>query len=233
MKKDFDEKALLGLYTDYDNNIRPYFNKPFEVDGAVVATDAHMIIVLDRKSLKGNYSGNEVAPYVMEKIREIISTPVNCNKTVGREELERALSALPQVEETVEEYKTETCPECAGTGIVEWSYNGSRRYYSHESECPECDGDGVVTNEYKRKTGRMLPDENAVISFYGIFNILGLYVYTLLETMKLIDLEEALLLVSSGNLCGFSLGNDVIVFFSTVFSLENYKAKYTIGEVGK
>lgn len=135
MKKDFDEKQLFELYTaKYD--YRAVLTRPFAIDDNVYASNGYRIIRIDSGLLKGEYSGGNVPKNIREAIEGYNSIPISFNLSVTTGQLERALAAVPQVEEVIEAYNTEECPECHGRGVVEWYYEGRREDYYNNFECP-------------------------------------------------------------------------------------------------
>lgn len=197
MRKDFDEKALFGLFTDKEG-CRFFLKKPFVIDGCVYASEEHRIIGIDTVLLKGEYSDGNVPENIANAIRRYNSIPTYCGKPVTAKRLERALASVPLVEEVIEADETKECPECHGRGVVEWYYDGIRRDYEEEFECPECGSEGYVTTTVERRTGRMIPDRDATIGFFSLSCINAYNVQALLDTMNLLGIDEARYATATG-----------------------------------
>lgn len=216
MRKDFDEKAIFDLFTDKEN-YREVLKRPFRIGDVVYASTGYRIIGIDAGLLKGEYSGDNVPEVIRGAIERYNATLLNCNRTVTAGQLERALASVPRVEEVIENDETEECPECHGRGVVTWHYDGRKQDYYEEFECPECDGEGYVTNTIKCKTGKMIPDEKAAIRFFfSLSNITAWNVRALLDTMNLLGIEEARLVIAERNISVFILNNGITVYIANV-----------------
>lgn len=220
MRKDFDEKALFDLFTDKKGH-RKNLNRPFRIGNAVYATNAYRIIGIDASLLKGEYPGDNVPENIVEAIRKYSLTPIDCKIEVTTGQLERALAAIPQVEEEIETDETEECPECHGRGVVTWNYDGRSQYYEEEFECPKCDGEGYVTTTVKRRTNRKIPDYDKAIGFFGLFNAKADNVRALLDTMNLLGLENALLVMTT-DISEFFLDSGINVYIAKILKKPCY-----------
>lgn len=210
MRKDFDEKALLDLFT-YKGKYRDYLTKPFRIGNAVYATNASRIIGIDARLLKGEYPSDNIPKNVRGSIDKYVSIPINCSKDVTSGQLERALASIPQIDEEVMD-ETE-CPDCNGSGEVEWYYNAfNGTEYSDYDECPVCDGSGTVIMPHK--TGRKIPDYDKAIGFFGLFNVKGDNVRALLDTMNLLGIDKAQLLVVTENISVFVIDKGIMVYIA-------------------
>ena len=220
MRKDFDEKALFDLFTDKKGH-RKNLNRPFRIGNAVYATNAFRIIGIDASLLKGEYPGANIPENIVEAIRKYALTPIDCKRVVTTGQLERALAAIPQVEEEIETDETEECPECHGRGVVTWNYDGRSQYYEEEFECPKCDGEGYVTTTVKRRTNRKIPDYDKAIGFFGLFNTKADNVRALLDTMNLLGLENALLVMTT-DISEFFLDSGINVYIAKIVNKPCY-----------
>ena len=212
MRKDFDEKELLDLFT-YKGKYRDYLTKPFMIGEYVYASDARRIIRINAGLLKGEYPGDNIPKNVRVGIDKYVSIPINCSKDVTAGQLERVLASIPQIDEEVMD-ETE-CPDCNGSGEVEWYYNAiNGTEYSDYDECPVCDGSGTVIMSHK--TGRKIPDYDKTIGFFGLFNVKGDNVRALLDTMNLLGIDKALLLVATENISVFVIDKGITVYITNV-----------------
>lgn len=218
MRKDFDEKALLDLFT-YKEKYRDYLTKPFMIGEYVYASDARHIIRIDAGLLKGEYPGDNVPENIVAAIRKYSLIPIDCKREVTARQLERALASIPQIDEEVMD-ETE-CPDCNGSGEVEWYYNAfNGTEYSDYDECPVCDGSGTVIMSHK--TGRKIPDYDKTIGFFGLFNVKGDSVRALLDTMNLLGIDKALLLVATENISVFVIDKGITVYIANVIGKPCY-----------
>lgn len=130
-----NEKELLNLYTAKDD-YRPVLQHPFLQDGKVCATDGYMLIRIDAAKCDGEYSDKPegLTPPITAPV---IPTP-NTSEPLTRQQLEEALRQAPEEE-------SRKCPDCGGSGLVQWEYTSKigERHTRYE-ECPVCDGSGEV-----------------------------------------------------------------------------------------
>lgn len=182
MKYQFNEQELLSLFYDKGNDMRPYLTAPYLKNGYVCATEAHILIRIKAETLNGKYKEIE---------KGNIDWPTdNCNFIVSLQDIEKALSNIPQVEEEEQIGKDIDCEECDGEGEVEWEYqNKNGRYYHEEHTCPVCLGSGYSARAKYQKTGRMIPDEEYHVGIRHVA-IKAKWLEILAKAMKLIGVEE-------------------------------------------
>lgn len=127
-----NERYLLNLYVHPDSEYRQNIQEPFRQDGRICATDGRMLIRIAEGLCEEEYTDmpNGLKPVNTSKV----IPQKNMCETVTAEMLSKALEKAP-------EEKERKCPECGGSGKVEYEYRDSH-YDRHtiEGECPECEG---------------------------------------------------------------------------------------------
>lgn len=170
------------MFYDKENFNNSDVTAPYLKNGYVCATEAHILIRIKAETLNGEY-------------KEIQSCNIdwptdNCNFIVSLQDIEKALSNIPQVEEEEQIGEDIYCEECDGEGEVEWEYqNKNGRYYHEEHTCPVCLGSGYSARAKYKKTGRMIPDEEYHVGIRHIV-IKAKYLEILAKAMRLIGVEE-------------------------------------------
>lgn len=109
MKYSFNEKELLGLFTNRLDS-RPMFTHPYLKDGYVCATNGNKIIKIKADTLDGKYEPTDKM--------NLAWPPQNCDYLITVRDLENALASVPQVEEEIKVGENVKCPECNGCGTV-------------------------------------------------------------------------------------------------------------------
>lgn len=131
-----NERYLLNLYVHPESEYRQNIQKPFRQDGRICATDGRMLIRIAEGLCEEEYTDmpNGLKPVNTSKV----IPQKNMCETVTAEMLSKALEKAP-------EEKERKCPECGGSGQVEYEYR-DRHYDRHtiEGDCPECEGTGEV-----------------------------------------------------------------------------------------
>lgn len=132
-----NERQLLGMYVnvgEYRRNI----SMPFRQDGRICATDGHMMIRIAEGLCEGEYTD---MPFGLKTpdTNSVMPEPNMC-EDVTAEMLEHALENAPKEKER-------KCPECGGSGTVDYTYcDRFCNYHTVEDDCPECDGTGEVSD---------------------------------------------------------------------------------------
>ena len=131
-----NERYLLGLYVHPESEYRQNIQEPFRQDGRICATDGRVLICIAEELCEEEYTDmpNGLKPVNTSKV---IPQKNTC-ETVTALMLNKALEKAP-------EEKERKCPECGGSGQVEYEYR-DRHYDRHtiEGDCPECEGTGEV-----------------------------------------------------------------------------------------
>lgn len=130
------ESRLLSLFTD-NEGYRPSLAQPFEQDGHICATDSHILIRIDKSLITGNYMLMETP-----NVAKVLIDP-NPQFFISRQDIETAIS---EVGASLSLYSD--CPECSGTGEVEYIYRHkhSCEESSISGECPVCEGSCMARN---------------------------------------------------------------------------------------
>jgi hypothetical protein len=122
------------------DNLRPAFDNPLIWKDKVYATDAHVLIIVDKDEIdfewKNEHKGHDLTT--------ILPTP-NISEILNIPDLEQYKTAdeLKAIGEDVE------CLECHGEGEVEWEYGR----WTKDMDCPKCDGDGYESEAKMMPTG--------------------------------------------------------------------------------
>lgn len=182
MNYKFNEEELLSLFYDKENYMRPIMSAPYLKNGYVCATEGHILIRIKAETLSGEY--NEIESL------NILWPADTCNFIISLQEIETALSSIPQVEEEKQIGKDIECEECEGVGLVEWRYEDkSGRCHYDDCDCPICDGSGYESRARYEKTGRMIPDEKCHIAVRD--SVLRVRcISTLMQAMRIIGVDE-------------------------------------------
>jgi hypothetical protein len=132
---------ILNLFIGNDDR-RPVFNKPFEVNGKVYATDAHVLIRTDKKNIDFIIDNEHLPPKVEQVIPERnLNEILNINKEM--------FESLKTADEYEFSGKDIDCKTCDGHGEVEWEFE----HYTHDFDCPVCNGSGLSEERRGKKTG--------------------------------------------------------------------------------
>ena len=132
------EKQALQMFCD-NNALRETYNSPFfnEADnGRLMATEGHMLIIVDPKLLRGKYKK------FSQRLPDFDFNRCDTNITVPFAAIEDAYNKFELIPEKVtRDGQSSECPECDGSGQVEYEYtdsNGDTHY--KECDCPICMG---------------------------------------------------------------------------------------------
>ena len=139
MKEQTKLQKAFSLFYGNDK-LRPSFNNPNIWNDKVYATDAHVLIIVDKDKIdfdwKNEHKGHDLTT--------ILPTP-NILEVLNIPDLEQYKTAdeLKVIGEDVE------CSECHGEGEVEWEYGR----WSKDMDCPKCDGEGLESEAKMIPTG--------------------------------------------------------------------------------
>lgn len=206
MKYTFDEKSLLALFTDPDNTVFTQYREPHTRDGYVLASDGHILLRIKADTLRGTYAPTD---------KMSIKLPEESSgKTIAAADIQKALSEVPQIDETINTGEDEECEECDGTGLVFWEYN-DRKFVDHEMEadCPICGGSGFSRLGKVKKTGRKVPDPEACIRIFS-FCISAKHLQKMLSAMMIMGTDEATLVAQTFQLSVFRIDGNIQIIIA-------------------
>lgn len=216
MKYQFNEQELLSLFYDKENFINSDVTAPYLKNGYVCATEAHILIRIKAETLNGEY-------------KEIQSCNIdwpadNCNFIVSLQDIETALSNIPQIEEEEKIGKDIDCEECDGEGVVEWEYQvKAGKYHYAEHDCPNCGGSGYESRARYKKTGRMIPDGECPIRIRRIV-IKAEYLEVLSKAMRLIGVDEVRCVHQSpAKPCIFRIDDNIEIAIAPCLDASDYR----------
>lgn len=216
MNYNFDEKKLFGLFVAEDS-YNPMLNYPYRRDGYVYATDRHKLIRIKEDIVSGDYEKTD-------KMRLVIPID-NCDYIISDKDIEKLLSEIPQIEE--KEEKEVKCPECDGTGEVDWEYRDKNgKDYESCFECPVCDGTGYVYSEVA--TGKMIPNPTITVKVCknGIYYI---HLKALLDAMRIIGVTEVRLVCQEGIINHFRIDENISVILASNIDIPECELKLQKG----
>lgn len=214
MKYSFNEKELLDLFIDADNDLRPMYAKPYLKDGYVHAVNGYRLIRIKAETLNGEYEPTD---------KMMLAIPNdNCDYLITDKDIEKALASVPQEEEVIKIGEDIECPECAGSGKVDWEYTDNNgKMYEYKYDCPVCDGTGYAEETQEKKTGKMIPCWTASI---GVGNkcIRVDHAQTLLEAMKIIGVIEVNLVAQGNHINVFKIDENIQVIIADYMRNADY-----------
>jgi len=132
---------LLKLFVD-DNEFVDWRNKPFKIGEQVMATNGHVIIIIN------DIVAPEIGPLTTYDPNGVLSViPPNCTLlgTISVDDVKNLISTVPLIPVEVE------CETCLGEGEVEYHFESGKNYYTEDLECPVCKGEGVVKSKSGEK----------------------------------------------------------------------------------
>lgn len=150
---------VLNLFKG-DDEFRLWMNKPFIAGNLAIATNAYLMVMMDKSKPEGvgeieGYDANSVLSIIPECRTEPLIFSV------------KSVSDILLKPDKVDEF-TE-CKECEGEGNVEWVY---KTYYNY-FDCPKCYGQGEVpTGKKVIDPSRRIIIGKSVITFNLIDKIL-------------------------------------------------------------
>lgn len=148
------KQEIITRFLD-QNSDRELLNKAWSFGGKTYATNGNALLITDGVYGVVIDDNSKQA----EKIK-IVIPEFDGAKSIDRQLLVDALKNVPKV------IVYEDCPDCEGSGEVEFDYESKNgRYYDVSFECPVCRGDG--------DTGREIGKE---CNIKYIFEIYGCYI---------------------------------------------------------
>lgn len=164
MKKIPNIKQALQIFC-YDGNdqFHDKYRRPFlnGADGDIVATETHILISVDPALTDEEFEQDtqRMPKYELDN---------NDTRVIPLSDIEAAFEQIKKVPAQVKKY--DDCPECAGSGLVEWMYEdmqGETHYMM--LDCPVCDGSGRTEITEEATDGELILPEHAVVFIDGVF----------------------------------------------------------------
>lgn len=208
-------RKLLDLFVYRENDgIRNEIRQPYLKNNRVCATDSYAMI----RITKNYFSDETFAKIDGYDIKwPELTKPVNLSISM----IDMAIENLPMVDVCTEEDVTEDCPDCDGTGNVEWEYEDfSGEYHHRDFECPVCDGFGKVEKTIQKPTGVKEHDRTHLIKI-GNHYIKSRNLLLLHDAMALCGLSEVTIKGSGNGLISFQLAEGVDMLCVEITNTEN------------
>ena len=186
MTKIQNEKEALQMICPEEDILHQAYLKPFVPQcnpSLVIATDGRMMFLVDKSLTSGKYAA--------QKIR----IPEWSNHKLGRvvpfANIEAAYNRFvltPEMKPV--DGEDDECPECCGTGTVEFEYtcDTDGRTHYHEDDCPICEGTGKREVEYV-PTGRWLLPEKGLFRL-GDVTFKAELLWKAVEALRLMGFEQ-------------------------------------------
>lgn len=163
-----NEKKVLQMFCSVDSVLHEELTSPFlneSYGGKVMATDGYVLLIVDRKLLRCKYQtyNLKIPSQSYEHINRLVSFSA-VDEAYNQIALEAEMEAA--------DGKEKECPECNGTGTVDWEYTDwEGEIHYHEFDCPICDGSGEREDYVPVPTGRMLiPYGTAFVMHHTYFD---------------------------------------------------------------
>lgn len=136
-------EKIFNLFTGKIKD-KPVFEKPFEINGKVYATEYHKLIRIDKSLIDFELQPPAGDVPSCEAVIPVpnISIPITYNL--------QAFEALKTEDEFKEVGEYIDCKTCDGHGVVDWEFE----HYTKEDDCPVCDGNGYASKPKKVPTGQ-------------------------------------------------------------------------------
>ncbi len=175
--KNVDEHKLLRLFCSKES----LSAMPLLKDNKVFATDGHKVIYVNAEVCQGEYEKTKRFNIELPPVEQELNIPLLS--------LQKAYDSLPKVE--TEEYDSEDCDECNGTGSVVWEYLDEKGHtHCNDFDCPICNGWGF----FKRNIRKCYePEWNAVIKLDGFF-INNNHIKAIIDALLLLGKDHITLL---------------------------------------
>lgn len=175
--KNVDEHKLLRLFCSKES----LSAMPLLKDNKVFASDCKKAIYINAEVCQGEYEKTKRFNIELPPVEQELNIPLLS--------LQKAYDSLPKVE--TEEYDSEDCDECNGTGSVVWEYIDEKGHtHCNDFYCPICNGLGF----FKRNIRKCYePEWNAVIKLDGFF-INNNHIKAIIDALLLLGKDHITLL---------------------------------------
>lgn len=154
------KSKLLETFNSFtsDNNLKKVMNSPIEHEGKIYATDAHVLIRMDKQHCDFDINNEYVSPNfeaVMPKRNMDSLFSINVP----------FLDAYKTEDEFKEVGEDEECDTCKGSGDVEWEFEE----HTKDDDCPICKGSGYKKESRRVKTGKKTFVTGDCFSINGVY----------------------------------------------------------------
>ena len=212
MGKSFNKEKLLNLFVGTDD-LKLRYKKPYTKDGYVYATNGRILLRIKDEILSREYEPINAANITIPK--------ENCNYLITYKDIEKALASVPKEEEVIEIEEDTDCPECYGSGVVDWEYTDRNgEFYEYEYDCPICNGTGYV-NRAQKKTGKMIPWRDSSIKFNK--KCIRTYeVQILFEAMEIIGTHDIHLVAQNNKISVFKIDENIQIIICNYIQVADY-----------
>jgi hypothetical protein len=147
-------KTILEMFIGEDK-LREFMLTPFRVGDNIYATDAYIIIWMDKSIVKDWEQYPEI---MQELISKAVPKSFNMNTKLSLKKLKSEILRCDTEDEMIQSGNPTECPACHMDGVVEWEFNFKGIYYTDNFDCPVCNGSGVIDDE-KIPTGNKILTE--------------------------------------------------------------------------
>lgn len=178
---------ILQMFVGQDD-LRPAMTVPNIGNEYASATDAHALVFFDKNLLPENtvFETDFGEKLKYPDIQRFVEMKANCNTILDVEKINEVISKCPLIEDTDEEENEYECPECDGSGKVEYEYSSSKTTHYMDGECPICYGYGKCVQTISKPNGKMVKNNEYYLqmgtSYLSIF-----LVEKLLEVGKMLS----------------------------------------------
>ena len=182
-----NEKKALQMFCD-DDSYREIYRQPVINDkdnGRVMASDGYIMALVDPKLLRCKYKHMEqrLPNYDFER-----SDFAVCVDFANFDKAYNQFALIP--EKVSKDGRPKECPECGGSGTVEYEYidsDGNAHY--KDCDCPICDGTGERDDYELVETGRMILPKNCTFQL-GDQIIDAYYMTRVVTALRLMGFER-------------------------------------------
>ena len=182
-----NEKKALQMFCD-DDSYREIYRQPVINDkdnGRVMASDGYIMALVDPKLLRCKYKHMEqrLPNYDFER-----SDFAVCVDFANFDKAYNQFALIP--EKVSKDGRPKECPECGGSGTVEYEYTDSdgNAHYK-DCDCPICDGTGERDDYELVETGRMTLPKNCTFQL-GDQIIDAYYMTRVVTALRLMGFER-------------------------------------------
>jgi len=189
---------ILDLYVQ-KGGMREWMRSPFTNSDKTVmfATDGSAMVCINSNGIENDFENHE------DKIKGFHPFGCsNCKASISLEELQEALNKIKPVHEI-------QCPECDGSGVVEWNYE----IYTEEFECPVCNGNETI------RTKEDIFNEYAGVKINGSL-FYSNQIKRIVDTMILCGSIECTIVCKQTGMIVFKLSDDISVYQMEAMNLE-------------